>query len=367
MPVWEIVVVAFLILLNGFFAMSELAVMSSRRARLEQLAEERIRGARAALKLLDEPTRFLSTVQVGITLVGVLAGAYSGTTLAEPLGDALLAEMGQAAYPVSVALVVAGITYLSLVVGELVPKRIAMNDPERTAARVAPFMARLSVAGAPVVWLLRASTEALIRLLRVPEKPESTVTEEEVKNMIAEGTRAGVFHAVERDMIDGVLRLADRSVRSVMTPGVEVVWIDLDDPVDTIQKEIAESGHSRFPAGRRGLEELDGIAHTKDLLNQAVQTGSFDIVASLRDPLVVHEGTPVLRLLEMFRENPVHMAVVVDEYGVVEGIVPPTDILVAIAGHLPEDVTDMDASAVQREDGSWLVDGMIGIDEAERL
>src|ERR671916_851384 len=248
MPVWELLVVAFLILLNGFFAMSELAVGFS---------------PRAALNLLDEPTRFLSTVQVGITLVGVLAGAYSGTTLAEPLGDALFAEMGQAAYPISVGIVVAGITYLSLVVGELVPKRIAMNDPERTAARVAPFMARLSVAGAPIVWLLRASTEALIRLLRVPEKPESTVTEEEVKSLIAEGTRAGVFHAAERDMIDGVLRLADRSVRSVMTPRVEIVWVDLDDPPETIQQEIADSGHSRFPAGRRGLDELSGIVHTK--------------------------------------------------------------------------------------------------------
>ena len=152
-----------------------------------------------------------------------------------------------------------------------------------------------------------------------------------------------------------------------MTPRVEVVWIDLDDPVDTIQKEIAESGHSRFPAGRRGLEELDGIAHTKDLLNQAVQTGSVDIVASLRDPLVVHEGTPVLRLLEMFRENPVHMAVVVDEYGVVEGIVTPTDILVSIAGELPEHSDDMEDSAVRRDDGSWLLDGMIGIDDAERI
>ena len=367
MPVWELLVVAFLILLNGFFAMSELALMSSRRARLEQLAEDRVRGARAALRLLDEPTRFLSTVQVGITLVGVLAGAYSGTTLAEPLGDALSGVMGQAAYPASVALVVASITYLSLVVGELVPKRIALNDPERLAARVAPVMANLSVAGAPVIWLLRLSTEALIRLLRVPEKPQSTVTEEEVKSLIAEGTRAGVFHAAERDMIDGVLRLADRSVRSVMTPRVEVVWIDLDDPLETIQKEIADSGHSRFPAGRRGLEELDGIVHTKDLLNAVLREGKLDLAASLRDPLVVHEGTPVLKLLEMFRENPVHMAVVVDEYGVVEGIVTPTDILVSIAGELPEETGQKEESAVRREDGSWLLDGMIGIDEVERL
>jgi len=367
MPVWEIFVVACLIVLNGFFAMSELAVMSSRRARLEQMAAEGVRGARAALGLIEEPTRFLSTVQIGITLVGVFAGAYSGTTLAEPLGDALVDLMGPYAYPASVAIVVAAITYLSLVVGELVPKRIAINDPERMAARVARFMRGLSVAGAPVVWLLRMSTEALIRLLRIPDKPESTVTEEEVKSMIAEGTRTGVFHAAERDMIHGVLRLADRSVRSVMTPRVEVVWIDLDDSPETIRQEIADSGHSRFPAGRRGLEEFDGIVHTKDLLDQLARTGSFHLADSLRQPLVVHEGMPVLRLLEMFRENPIHMAVVVDEYGVVEGIVTPTDILVAIAGDLPEDVTDLEDSVVQREDGSWLLDGMIGIDEAERV
>lgn len=367
MPVWQILVVAFLILLNGFFAMSELALVSSRRGRLEQMAEERVRGARAALRLIEDPTRFLSTVQVGITLVGVLAGAYSGATLAEPLGDALKPTFGRFADPASVAIVVAGITYFSLIIGELVPKRVAMNDPERIAAMVAPFMAGLSIAGAPVVWLLRVSTEALMRLLNIPEKPESTVTEEEVKSLIAEGTRTGIFHAVERDMIDGVLRLADRSVRSVMTPRVEIVWIDLEDSIETIQREIAASGHSRFPAGRRGLEELDGVVHTKDLLDQLARTGSFDLTASIRQPLVVHEGTPVLRLLEMFRENPVHMAVVVDEYGVVEGIVTPTDILVAIAGDLPEDATDMQQSAVRRDDGSWLVDGMIGIDEAERL
>lgn len=367
MPVWELVVIFCLLILNGFFAMSELAVVSSRRVRLEQMAEEGSRGARAALRLIEEPTRFLSTVQIGITLVGVFAGAYSGATLAEPLSRALPA-LGGYAYPVSLAIVVAGVTYLSLVIGELVPKRIAFNNPEAVAAWVAPFMARLSVIGAPVVWLLRASTESLIKLLRIPDKPHSTVTEDEVRRLIAEGTQTGVFHAAERDMIDGVLRIADRSVRSVMTPRVEIVWIDLDDPPETIRAEIAESGHSRFPAGRKGLDELEGIIHTKHLLDQYVRTGRLDLAASLREPLIVHEGTPVLRLLEIFRENPIHMAVVVDEYGVVEGIVTPTDILVGIAGELPENMGDVEEeTAVRRDDGSWLMDGMIGIHEAERL
>lgn len=367
MPFWELFVVAGLILLNGFFAMSELAMMSSRRARLEQLAEAGSRGARTALRLIEEPTRFLSTVQVGITLVGVFAGAYSGATLAEPLSDALTPALGRFADPASVAIVVAAITYFSLVIGELVPKRIALNNPERLAAGVAPFMKTLSTAGAPVIWLLRTSTEALVRLLRIPDKPESTVTEAEVKSMIAEGTRTGVFHAVERDMIDGVLRLADRSVRSVMTPRVDILWIDLDDPPEVIQEEIAESSHSRFPAGRRGLEEVDGIVRAKDLFDQLGRTGKFDVAASVQEALVVHEGTPVLRLLELFRKSPLHMALVVDEYGVVEGLVTPTDILGAIAGDLPENLDDLSDAAVRRDDGSWLLDGMIGIDEAERL
>lgn len=368
MPGWEILVIAALFVLNGFFAMSELAVVSSRRARLEQMAEEGRRGARAAIKLMDEPTRFLSTVQIGITLVGVFAGAYSGATLAEPMSDVLPAALGTYTYPVALALVVACVTYLSLVVGELVPKRIAFNNPERVAAFVAPFMARLSVVGAPIVWVLRISTDALVKLLRIPDKPESTVTEDEVRRMIAEGTQTGVFHTAERDMIEGVLRMADRSVRSVMTPRVEIVWIDLDDPPEQIRREIADSGHSRFPAGRKGLDELAGIIHTKDLLDQLARTGRLDVAASLRQPLIVHEGTHVLRLLEMFRQNPVHVAVVVDEYGVVEGIVTPTDILTSIAGDLPEDIEDIEESAaVRRDDGSWLLDGMIGIHEAERI
>jgi putative hemolysin len=370
MPIWEIVLVLFLILLNGFFAMSELAVVSSRRARLEHLAEEGSRGAKAALKLIDHPTRFLSTVQIGITLVGIFAGAYSGATLAEPLAAwlATIPTVGSWAYPLSVGIVVAVITYLSLIIGELVPKRIALNNAERIAAFVAPPMTVISRIGAPLVGLLQISTEALLRLLGVPQTPESTVTEEEVKRLIAEGTQTGVFEAAERDMINGVLRLADRSVRNVMTPRAEVIWLDLDDDLENIQAEINASGHSRYPAARETLDEFEGIVHSKDLLDQMMRTGKMDLSAALRPPLVVHEGTPILRLLELFRQTPVHMAMVVDEYGTVQGIVTPTDILTSIAGELPEtEGENQEDEAVQREDGSWLMDGRIDIDRAERL
>ena len=367
MPIFEIFVVIGLMLLNGFFAMSELAVVSSRRGRVAQMAESGNAGAAAALKLIDDPTRFLSTVQVGITFVGIFAGAYSGATFAEPLAEVFAPVLGSWSSTVSVAIVVTLVTYLSLVVGELVPKRIALNNAELIASRVARFLQALAALGAPIVWLLRISTEAAIRLLGLPKTPDSTVSEEEVKSLIAEGARTGVFHAAERDMIDGVLRLADRAVRSIMTPRLDVFWIDLDDPIETIQREIAESGHSRFPAGRESLEEFDGVVHAKDLLDQLAHGRPLDIPAALRQPLVVHEALPILRLLEMFRESPVHMAIVVDEYGAVEGLVTPTDILMAIAGDLPEEHDDGGSHAVRREDGSWLLDGLLTIDEAERV
>lgn len=368
MPVFEIVVIFLLILLNGFFAMSELALVSARRARLQGMAEDKVAGARAALKLIEEPTRFLSTVQIGITLVGILAGAYSGATLSQPLAETLAGTPlpDGWAYPVAVGIVVAAITYFSLVVGELVPKRIAMNNAERIAVLAARPMSVLARIGAPLVWLLRGSTDIVLKVLRVPPQAQSTVTEEEVKTMIAEGTESGVFETVERDMIEGVLRLADRSVRSVMTPRVDVVWIDLDDDMETIGREIRESGHSRFPVARRELDQIEGVVQTKDLLSNSLEMGTVDIEACIKQPLVVHDRTPVLKLLEIFRATSIHLAIVVDEYGSVEGIVTSTDILTAIAGDLPEGVEGEDQDAVQRPDGSWLLDAMLSVHEVER-
>jgi putative hemolysin len=369
MLIWELSVVLFLILLNGFFAMSEMALVSARRARLQNLAAGGSRGAKVALRLSEDPTGFLSTVQFAITLIGILAGAYSGATLAEPLATLLagIPWLGRSTYTVALGIVVILVTYLSLIVGELVPKRIALADPERFAAFIAPPMAGLARFAAPFVWLMRVSTDAVLRLLRVRPTPDATVTEDEVKTMIAEGTEAGVFHVAEREMIERVLQLADRSVRTIMTPRYDVVWLDLADPPEDMRRKMRESGHSRFPISHETIDEFEGVVHAKDLLARLMDGQPLDIMACLRQPLVIHEGTPVLRLLEMFRQSSVHMAIVVDEYGGFEGVVTPTDILGAIAGDLPDDEDIQEPDAVRRQDGSWLLAGMMPVEEVERL
>jgi len=362
----ELAAVLFLILLNGFFAMSEMAVVSARKIRLQQMAEEGRRGAAAVLALQEDPSRFLSTVQIGITLIGVINGAVGGATLAERLSPVLEAIPALAGYgeTLSIALVVMIITYLSLIVGELVPKRMALNKAEVIACFAAPIMRSLSHATAPLVWLLGASTEAMLKLLRVPEKAEQMVTEEEVKSLIAEGTASGVFDPGEKRMIEGVMRLADRTVRSLMTPRPEVMWLDIDDEHENIKREIREAGHSRFPVCRGDFDDVMGVVHTKDLLNSLLQGGNFDLRAVVRDALIVHDGTEVMRLLELFKQSGEHMAVVVDEYGTVEGIATLTDVLEGIAGELPDDGGE-DSDIVRREDGSLLIDGMMAVEEVE--
>lgn len=363
----EIAVVAVLIVINGFLAMSELAVVSARPARLRSMAERNVRGAQRALKLIEEPVRFLSTVQVGISLVAVLAGAYSGTTLSQPLTDALarIPAIADYASQIAIALVVIAVTYFSLIVGELVPKRIAQSNAELVACLVAVPMDVLGRIAAPIVWFLRVSTEAVLALLRI-RHAANTVTEDEVRTMIAEGTESGVFHPAEREMLEGVIRVADRSVRSIIVPRPDVLWLDLKDDPDAILREVLESGHSRFPACRGDVDEVEGVIHVKDLLEQQARTGRIDIAAALREPLFVDEHMPILRLLDRFKTSPVHMAIILDEHGSFEGIVTPTDILTAIAGDLPESEEDAEPDAVQREDGSWLLSGRIPIDDAER-
>lgn len=364
---FEIAIIVALTLLNGVFAMSELAVVSSRKARLQSMADQGNGGARMALRLIDDPSRFLSTVQIGITMVGVVAGAYGGATLGDRLGQWLdsfpaLAGRGEL---LGVGGVLVVITYSSIVLGELIPKRIALKSPERVASLIAPPMRLLSRVAAPFVWLLGASTDLLLRLLGLQGAREESVTEEEVRSMISEGTQAGVFAPAEKEMIDGVLRLADRTVRTIMIPRPDVAWLDLGKTQADQLAAIRAGGHSRYPVCRGELDELVGVIHTRDLVDALVEGRPFDLEAQVARPLVVHDGTPILKLLELMKTSGHHLAVVVDEYGSIEGIVTLTDILETIAGDLPEAGEAMETAAVRREDGSWLVEGWMPVDEFE--
>ncbi len=358
-----------LLALNGLFAMAELAIVSSRRIRLKQMADKGSKGARAALKLMEEPTRFLSTVQIGITLIGVLAGVYSGANFAGPLGERLAGIPWLAAYAETVAyvLVVMGVTYLSLIIGELVPKRWALGHPEGIAVALAPPMQWVARVSAPLVWLLQRSTDLVLKLLGQGRSAKHHVTEDDVRALIAEGTREGVFHHEEHRMIEGVLKLADRNVRSIMIPRGDILWIDVEDSRETIWNAVRASGHSRYLVCRGELDELIGVATVTDLLEWTRDPSGPELAQRTIAPLVVQETTNVLRLVELFREAAVHLAVVVDEHGSIEGIVTATDVLEAIAGEIPE-LGDSDMpEAVKRGDDSWLVDGRLGIDDVERL
>jgi putative hemolysin len=367
MVIAEVLVLLVLISFNALLAMSELAVVSSRRSRLQNLVKRRHRGARMAMRLLENPTDFLSTVQVGITLIGVLAGAFSGATLAEPFGiwlDSLplIAPYGE---PVAFGIVVLGITYVSLVAGELVPKRVALNDPERVASALAPVMRWIAKIAAPAVWLLRGSTESLLGVLGLKRPRTLTVTEDEVRMLVAEGTRAGVFMPKEREMIEGVLRLADRTARAIMTPRTEVAWLDVSATAADIVAQLDVRRLSRFPVCQDTIDNPVGIVHMKDLARVALAGKAVTLAEVLVPPLVVLDGTPVLKLLEGFRREGVHMAIVVDEYGATQGVVTLADIIEAVAGTLPETGGELETAFVKRSDGSWFVDGSVGIDEFE--
>jgi magnesium and cobalt exporter, CNNM family len=363
----EIAVVFVLILLNGLLAMAELAVLSSRRGRLQGLAKRGHHGAQRVLQMREEPTRFLSTVQAGITLIGVLAGAFSGSTLAERLAARLAAWPTLAPYAESLALgaVVIVITYFSLVVGELAPKRIALYDPERIAARLAGFMQSVAAVAAPAVWVLKGSTDWLLRLFGMGRKRDPIVTEDEVRMLLAEGARAGVFLPKEREMIEGVLRLADRTARAIMTPRPDVVWLEERSTAADVAAKLAERRLSRLPVCRESIDHPLGIVHMKDLVHGVLAGEPLSLASVMVPPLIVLEGTPVMRLLDSFRRERVHMAIVVDEYGATEGVVTLADILEALAGDLPEMGETPEPGLLRRDDGSWLVDGGLAIDEFE--
>lgn len=366
MGIWlELAVVVGLIVLNGLFAMAEMAIVSSRRIRLQQMAESGSRGAARALALSENPSRFLSGVQVGITLIGILSGAFGGATLGARFGEVLkqYPVLGPYGDEIAFGAVVVAITYVSLIIGELVPKRIALNKPETIASTLAGPLQVVVMIARPMVWLLEITTAAVLALLRVKTDKRSGVTEEEVKLAIAEGTESGVIDEVEEEMIHGVLALADRSVEAVLTPRTDVYWIDLDDEPDRIAREIADCPYSRIVVARGGdIGRPIGIVQKKDLLTGLLAGKPLRIEEHLIQPMFVPETLPVLRLLEMFRSANVHIALVVDEYGDFTGVVTLHDVLEGIAGDITQGDEGEAKEIVKRADGSWLVDGRASID-----
>ena len=364
----EILIVLALVALNGLLAMSELAIVSSRPGRLKSMSDRGVRGARAALDLAENPGRFLSTVQVGISLVGILAGAFSGAALGDRLAG-VLEQFGVPhgyAGPLGFTLVVTIITYISVIIGELVPKQVALKHPEAIACRVAAPMGMLSRIAGPFVWLLDGSGRALIRLLGLKESSEAGVTDEEIKSLIAEAESAGVIESGERDMIAGVMRLGDRPVRALMTPMTDIDMIGIDDELPELRKKIVATPHSRIPVHGEDADDVIGIVVIKDVVDALLERRKLEIDKLVQKVPVIPESMPALEAMELFRGSSIHVAFVQDEYGRTLGLVTAADLLSAIAGSL-EPMGEGDDRAVQRDDGSWLLPGDMAADEMAEL
>jgi len=356
----EILVVLLLTMFNGVLAMSELAIVSARPARLKVMAAEGSRGAQTALELGAEPGRFLSSVQIGITLVGVLSGAFSGATLGTRLSAALM-ESGLSpalAQTLGVGGVVVLITYLSLIIGELVPKQIALRSPEGVAVRISPLILFISRIAAPIVWILDKSGNIVLRLLGQSGESERGISDEEIRVMLSEARSAGVIEPAETEMIAGVMRIADRSARGLMTPRHEVETVDVTDAAADVLQRFRDSRRSRLLVREGSDDDIIGVITLRDLLSEDVT----DLRPLVQEVPVVREGLPALNVIEELKASPAHMLLVYDEYGHFEGVITAMDLLEAIAGDFPEPGDD-EPKAVQREDGSWLVAGWMPADE----
>lgn len=360
----DFLIILLLIVSNGFLVMSEMAIVSSRKVRLQQMAT-RDNKAELALSLANAPNQFLPTVQIGITLLGIVAGAFGETTISRNLRPILATIPVLRPFADLIASVVAIliITYLTLIIGELVPKRIALNSPEPIATIVAIPMRFLAMVTAPFVYFLGASTQLVVRLLGIIPSTEPEVTEEEIKVLIEQGTEAGTFEEAEQDMVQRVFRLGDRPVSALMTPRPEIVWLNIEDSAEANRQKITSSAHSRFPVCQRELDNVLGVLPVTDILSRCLNSQPLDLSSSLRRPLFVPESTRGLKILEMFKQTGTHIVFVVDEYGVIQGLVTLNDILVEIVGDIPSVYDADEPSAVQRDDGSWLIDGMLSVDE----
>lgn len=358
----EFLLILLLVLLNGFFALSEIAIVSARKARLSRLAAGGNTRARSALALAEAPADFLSTVQVGITLIGILAGAVGGATLTRELAAVLagVTWIGDSAEAAAFVIIVLGVTYLSVVLGELVPKRLALGNPERIAAGVAPLMRTFARVGSPVVRFLSGSTSLVLRLLRVRPAADPPVTEEEIRLLIDQGRRAGVIRPTEQTMVDSVFRLGERSVNAIMTPRKDVVAIDAGATAEDIRRTLETTGHSRYPVCEGNLDHTLGIVYARDLLGRLLAGKPLSLREALTEPLLVPETLSAFALLERFRSTGRHIALIIDEYGGVQGLVTSDDLLQSIVGEL---TAGESPGVVRREDGSLLVDGLLPLDE----
>jgi putative hemolysin len=362
---FEIAIIVVLTIINGVFSMSEVALLSVRTSRLQRLAERGDGRARRALVLLEDPNNFLSTVQIGVTLVGVLSGAFGGATIADNIAGYLSRYSLVAPYAgtIAISIVVLAITYLSLVIGELVPKRIALHNPEKIARMVAGLMSGMSRIGAPVVTVLSISTNAVLAFFGLRKSSDQAVTEEDVRGLLHQGAQAGIFEPGEYQIVERVFQFADRRVSAMMTPRRDIVWLDVKDSYSELRSKITASLKSRFPVCDRDLDSVIGILHAKDFL---AAPENADVRSLSKHPVVVPQTMPALKVLEQFRQTTVHIALAVDEHGSVRGLVSATDILEALVGELPDEIPH-EHSIVQRSDGSWLVDGTVPIEDLKGL
>lgn len=371
MPVYaNILIIAVLFYFNGVFAKYEIAMVSARKTRLQQRSDDGNRGAADALELLKDPNQqYLSTIQIMITMIDTLAGGIGGAMLANPLAEVLqkVSWLAPAADTVALIFVVVVITYFSIVLGELIPKRIAVSKPEDVVCQLSPAIRKLTRLMRPLTRLLSTSTNLGIKLLRIDTQAEPSITEDEIKVFIEQGRDIGLIEQTESDMFSGIFRLGDRRVDVLMTPRTDLEWIDIEDDQHTIISELMHSEYSRIPVGRGSLDDVLGMVNVKELIGIDLHSPNFHLTDYIREPMFVPENMQALKVFEQFRATGTHQALVIDEYGGVQGMVTLYDVLEAIVGEIPLDSEDQEQEVVQRADGSYLLDGMLPIDEIKEL
>ncbi|MBE0688312.1 MAG: HlyC/CorC family transporter [Anaerolineaceae bacterium] len=365
----SVLIIFFLIIINGIFAMSEISLISARKVRLQQMSKDGVRSAQVALDISENPNKFLSTVQIGITLIGILSGALGGASISSDLSLMFQKVSWLKPYSeiLSVAIVVLLTTYFSLVIGELIPKRLGMNSPEKIASAVAMPMKVISWLTSPIVKLLSASTDIGLRILGIEKSKDPIITEEEIKVLMKQGTQSGIFESAEEDMVTGIFRLGGRYIDSIMTPRTEIEWIDLEEPFDVILDQVIHSNHSRFPVATGELDNVQGMLLAKDFLSNSLNGAIPSIPDLIQPPLFVPDSTSALKALDLIKEAGAHAALVIDEFSGVLGMVTLYDVLKSIVGSIPTAGEEEEIQIIQREDGSWLLDGLLAIDDIKEL